>query len=127
MKTLVKNGIAVQGYDTVAFFNGNAVKGKASISADYQGAKYLFSSEENKLKFNANPNSYTPQYGGFCAMAVAKGEELRPNPKCFSVENGKLYFFTRIFFGLLDAKRHWLKKPEEQRSIADKEWENMNS
>ena len=127
MKQCIKDGIAVQGYDALEFFNGKAVEGSKDYSVEYNGGKYLFSSEENKSKFIENPEAFSPQYGGFCAMAMTKGQELRPNPRCFSVENGKLYFFTRIFFGLLDAKKQWIKDPEEKRSSADEAWKKVNS
>ena len=127
MKQCLKSGIAVQGYDSVAYFNGSAVKGSENYATEYNGAKYLFSSIENQNKFDKNPELFCPQYGGYCSMAMTKGQELKPNPKCFIVENEKLYFFTRIFFGLLDAKNQWLKNPEEKKSIADKSWEDLNS
>jgi YHS domain-containing protein len=126
MKQCLKNGIAVQGYDTVEFFNGKAIQGSDNYSSEYQGAKYLFSSAENKEKFDKDPELFCPQYGGFCSMAMTKGQELRPNPKCFTVENGKLYFFTRLFFGLLDAKKQWIKDPDDKRSTADEAYKNMN-
>ena len=126
MKQCLKNGIAVQGYDVVEFFNGNTIKGSTNYSVDYNDAKYLFSSEENKNKFEENPQDFCPQYGGFCAMAMTKGDDIRPNPECYSVENGKLYFFTRIFFGLLDAKKQW-DKDTNKKNEADVEWQKLNS
>lgn len=127
MKQCLKNGIAVQGYDAVEFFQGNAIKGSEDIVVEFNDANYLFTSEENKQKFQLNPEAFCPQYGGFCSMAMTKGQELRPNPKCFSVEKGKLYFYTRIFFGLLDAKKQWVKDREEKRLMANEAWKKLNS
>jgi YHS domain-containing protein len=111
----------------LTFFIGNCIKGTDNYTVDYEDGKYLFSSKEDKDKFVENPENYAPQYGGFCAMAMTKGKDIRPNPKCFSIENGKLYFFPRIFFGLLNAKNQWLDDSENKRLSADKAWEKLNS
>jgi YHS domain-containing protein len=56
-------GLAIQGYDTVAFFKeSDAVKGDAQYQ--WQGATWYFSSSEHRALFVANPQKYAPQYGG---------------------------------------------------------------
>jgi len=86
------NGVAIQGYDPVAYFTANAaVDGDPSISEDYEGAKYYFSSAENRDAFIANPAKYAPQYGGFCAYAVSKGYVAPIDPAAFNVVDDKLY------------------------------------
>ena len=127
MKQNLKNGIAAQGYDVVSFFNGSPKKGNEAYASNYNGGKYLFASLEDKEKFDASPDSYTPEYGGFCAIAMSEDKEVNPNPKSWEVRDGKLYFFTRMLFGIIDAKRQWVKKPEELRGLADTAWEKMNA
>jgi len=62
------NGIAINGYDPVAYFKkGAAVKGKNELAVFDQGVTYYFSSVENKEEFKKNPSNYEPQYGGWCA------------------------------------------------------------
>lgn len=118
----LQNGTGAQGYDVVSFFNGRPKKGNQSYISNFNDAKYLFSSLKNKETFEKSPESYTPEYGGFCAIAMSEDKELNPNPKSWEVRDGKLYFFTRMFFGIIDAKRQWVKKPEELRSLADNAW-----
>lgn len=127
MKQNLKEGIAAQGYDVVSFFNGSPKKGNQSYTANYDGGKYLFASLEDKDKFESAPESYAPQYGGYCAIAMSEDKELDPNPKSWEVRDGKLYFFTRMLFGIIDAKRQWVKKPEELRALADTAWAKMNA
>ena len=127
MKQNLKDGTAAQGYDVVSFFNGSPKKGNAAYTSTYNDAKYLFASLENKEKFEQSPESYTPEYGGFCAIAMSEDKQLDPNPKSWEVRDGKLYFFTRMFFGIIDAKRQWVKKPEELRDLADTAWAKMNA
>ncbi|MDO5970970.1 YHS domain-containing (seleno)protein [Flavivirga aquimarina] len=127
MKQNLKNGIAAQGYDVVSFFNGSPKKGNEAYTSTYNDAKYLFASLEDKEEFEKSPEAYTPQYGGFCAIAMSEEKEVNPNPKSWEVRDGKLYFFTRMLFGIIDAKRQWVKKPEELRALADTAWAKMNA
>jgi YHS domain-containing protein len=61
-----KNGIAIKGYDTVAYFTeGKPVKGKEEFSLEWKGAKWLFSSREHLELFEKSPEKYAPQYGGY--------------------------------------------------------------
>ena len=41
--------------------------------------------------FVAMPEKYAPQYGGYCAYAVANGYTVSTDPEAFSVVNDKLY------------------------------------
>ena len=86
-----KDGVAVQGYDTVAYFTDNkAVKGNPKINSEYEGAKYFFASAEHKNLFEANPAKYAPAYGGYCGYA-ASIDRLSPiSPEWFQIIDGKL-------------------------------------
>ncbi len=87
-----KEGLAVDGYDVVAYFvDKQPVKGKREFSTKVDGAVYLFSSAENLSIFVAEPARYQPQYGGYCAFGVAKGFKPEVDPKSFAVVDGKLY------------------------------------
>ena len=61
-----KFGIAIKGYDTVAYFTvGQAVKGVPEFEASYNDARWFFSSAANRDLFKDNPERYIPQYGGY--------------------------------------------------------------
>lgn len=83
---------AISGYDTVAYFTeGKPVKGSDKFKTKWRGATWKFSSEENLKKFEADQEAYAPQYGGYCAWAIADGNFAEGNPKIWAIENGKLY------------------------------------
>jgi YHS domain-containing protein len=85
-------GVAVGGYDTVAYFTDKKpVKGIASIAVEHQGATWWFATEANKALFVADPARYAPQYGGYCAWAVASGYTADGDPEAWSVVSDKLY------------------------------------
>ncbi len=84
-------GIALQGYDPVAFFtDGKPVKGKTDIRFTYQKATYLFSTLEHKTVFAADPGKYAPQFGGFCAYGVGLGKTVPIEVDAYQIVGGKL-------------------------------------
>ncbi len=90
----LKKGFIAEGYDVVAYFSNEAIKGIDTFTTEFEGAKYKFSSSENLKIFKENPEIYVPQYGGYCAYAVAvKGEKIGVNPKSFQIIDNKLYLF----------------------------------
>ena len=85
-------GLALSGYDPVAYFEGGKpTRGVASLSASYGGARYLFASESHRKLFLENPRKYVPEYGGFCAVGTSFGEKVDVDPETGKVVNGKLY------------------------------------
>lgn len=126
MNLNLKNGIAAKGYDLIEFFNHKAIKGSPNFIGKHQGADYYFSSLENLNKFSKSPEQYLPQYGGFCSIAMSEDKEVDPNPKSFLIQDGKLYFFTRMLFGIIDAKRQWEKDPYEKKKFADDFWKKRS-
>lgn len=88
---LDRSGLALQGYDPVAFFTaGEPVKGDAAQTAVYQGATYRFASAENKAKFEAEPSKYAPQFGGYCAYGVSRGYTAPIKVDAFQIVDGRL-------------------------------------
>jgi YHS domain-containing protein len=116
-------GIAIDGYDPVAYFKSNkAVKGSRSMSVYYDGATYYFSSAENKEAFKKTPSAYEPQYGGWCAYAMGKeGEKVSIDPETFKILNGKLYLFYNKFFN--NTLKSWNKDETNLKAKADANWQ----
>jgi YHS domain-containing protein len=86
------SGIALDGYDPVAFFtDGKPLNGDPDISSTYRTATYLFVSKEHKEMFEADPEKYVPQYGGYCAFGVALGKLFPVDIRTWQVRDGKLY------------------------------------
>jgi YHS domain-containing protein len=88
---LDKNGVAIQGYDPVAFFTIKApVKGKPEFSSTSNGATYWFHSSKSKAAFDAKPEKYEPRFGGYCAYGVAKGRLIEIDVEAFQIIDGQL-------------------------------------
>lgn len=86
------NNVAVQGYDAVAYFtDGAPVKGSASFSTEYMGATFQFASQANLDTFLGDPAAYAPQYGGYCAWAMSRGDFAKGDARRWRIVDGKLY------------------------------------
>jgi YHS domain-containing protein len=120
---LSKSGLAIDGYDPVAYFKNNkAIEGKKEFAVNHQGAVYYFSSTENKDAFIKNPSVYEPQYGGWCAYAMGKnGEKVNVDPETFKIINGKLYLFYNRFFN--NTLTSWNKDETNLKTKADANWQ----
>jgi len=85
------HGVALHGYDPVAYFTqGKPVKGDKKFSSDYRGAIYRFASADDKAMFDTEPTKYEPQFGGFCAYAVSQDRTADIQPDCWSIVDGRL-------------------------------------
>ena len=121
----LKKGFAANGYDVVAYFNNEANEGDKRFTTSLDGIKYKFSSEENLKTFKNSPKKYLPQYGGYCAYAIAvKSDKVSINPKTFQIKDGKLYLFYNAWgTNTLDL---WRKENESVlKEKANKNWENI--
>jgi len=115
-----RNNVAMGGYDAVSFFAGNPQKGEREFSTAYKGAKWYFQTEANRDLFVANPTAFEPQFGGYCAWALAKGKLAKGSPTHWYVEDGKLYlnFSDRI-------RDRWLADKDDYIAKANARWPDI--
>ncbi|UUX49531.1 YHS domain-containing protein [Nisaea acidiphila] len=86
------SNVAVGGYDPVSYFSATGpVKGLPEFKLDYKGAEWHFANAANRDAFRQHPERYAPQYGGYCAWAVAQGKTAKGDPQNWRIVNGKLY------------------------------------
>jgi len=88
--------LAIKGYDPVAYFtDGKPTKGLPEFAHDWDDHRYLFVNAEHRDRFKADPVKYAPQFGNYCAMALALGEVVVANPENWLISDGKLYVFGK--------------------------------
>ena len=88
---LDKTGLAIQGYDPVAFFTDRKpVKGKPDFLARQNGALYYFASKEHRDLFKADPAKYEPAFGGYCAYGVSRNKLVEIDVEAFQIVDGRL-------------------------------------
>lgn len=117
------NLTALRGFCPVSYFTeGKTVKGTPEIRSEYKGATYNFFSEENKAKFDADPEKYAPQYNGWCATAMSEeGKIFDADPETFKIQDGRLLVFYNGPQG--NTLEQWNNEdPEGRLKLADKYW-----
>lgn len=112
------DGAAIEGYDTVAYWrDGKPVKGLERFAAPWRGARWLFSSAENRDLFLADPERYQPQYGGYCAYAASRGYVAPVEPDAWTIHGDKLYLnYNRA------VRRRWEADVDSNIARADAIW-----
>ncbi len=111
---LGKRGLALQGYDPVAYRpegGGKPMEGKDSIQLEFGGALYRFANETNREAFARDPERYEARFGGWCAWAMVDGDKVEVDPESFLIEDDELLVFYDGWFG--DTREKWLAKGGE--------------
>jgi len=114
-------GIAILGYDTVAYFTDNkAVAGSDQFKSQWMGATWKFASQAHLDLFKAEPAKYAPQYGGYCAYGVTRDYLVKIDPTQFTVLAGKLYLNYDA-----DVQKKWSKDPQGYIASADRKFSDL--
>jgi hypothetical protein len=67
-------GLALYGFDPVAYFTeGQPAPGAADFEYRFAGVSWRFRNAGNRAAFAANPEIYTPRFGGYDPLGVARG------------------------------------------------------
>ncbi len=112
------NGVAIQGYDPVAYVTeSKPARGSAAFSSVYKGSTFHFVSAASRDMFNADPQKFAPQYGGFCAFGVSRGYKAATSPDAFTVLDGKLYLNYNA-----EVQAMWSKDRPAYIRKADENW-----
>ncbi len=118
-----KSGLAIRGYDPVAYFaESKPVKGKAEFTHKHMGAVWQFASAANRDAFAAEPDRFAPQYGGYCAWAVAQGYTASIDPDAWRIEGGKLYLnYSK------SVQRRWERDIPGNNAKGDTNWPGIKA
>jgi YHS domain-containing protein len=82
------------GADVVSYFTDKADrKGSPAIKSVYKGVTFRFATPEHKAMFDAAPEKYIPQFGGYCTNGIAYGIPWGGDADNWEMIDGKLYMF----------------------------------
>lgn len=111
-------GLAIHGYDPVAYFTEEkAVEGSDEFEYEWRDATWRFSSAENRDKFISMPERFAPQYGGYCAYALAQGLTVDIDPEAWTIVDDKLYLNVNK-----SIQRTWQQDLHRYIAQADANW-----
>jgi hypothetical protein len=87
-------GLAIAGFDPVAYFvEAEAVLGKGDFEYAMADNVWRFRNEGNRAAFVDNPEVYTPRFGGYDPVAVAREVGVPGNPRLWLIVENRLYLF----------------------------------
>jgi len=115
------SGLAIGGYDPVAFFtNGRALPGSPDFEFRYAGAIWRFHNMGNRAAFGAQPEIYMPQFGGYDPIGVIRGIAVAGNPNVWLIAGQRLYLFydrTRM--------EKFAADPDRLAAEAERKWPDL--
>jgi enamine deaminase RidA (YjgF/YER057c/UK114 family) len=113
--------LSISGYDPVAYFtDGKPVQGKSEFEYLWHKLRWRFENGDHRDLFAKDPDRYTPQYDGYCAMGVAAGEAGHKDtvdPEAWAIVDGKLYLTH-----MRQAMGDWRQNPAEYIKQGDGNW-----
>lgn len=120
-KYFTEDGYFLNGFDVTSYFNNNPTKGSSKFVYTYDGVKFLFASKNNLEEFKKSPQSFIPEYNGWCAYAMGKdGSLVEVNPKTYKIINNKLYLFYDFYF--TNTKTLWNENEQKLLQNANTNW-----
>lgn len=116
-------GIAIDGYDPVSYFTEpEPLPGRADHVYSWGGVPWYFASAANRDAFMRAPEIYAPQYGGHCAMSLARGYLTEGKPGFYVISRAQLYLFHSA------ANREaFLMSPERARAEMAAQWPRLSA
>ncbi len=113
-----RNGLALLGADVVSYFQTGAFQqGDPAFALMWRGVQWHFATPANRDTFEMNPRGYCPQFGGYCAYAMAENQIATSDPAAFTVHQGRLYLNYS-----LDVRRLWLANRDRYIMLAERNW-----
>jgi len=116
-------GLAIGGYDPVAFYvDGKPVLGSPDVELSYAGAIWRFCNVGNRAAFEASPDVYVPQFGGYDPVGVGHGVAVAGNPSVWVIAGGHLFLFY-------DRQRldTFMTDPQRFIGAAERKWPDVLS
>lgn len=116
-------GLAIDGYDPVAYFVDNEPRlGVSNREFNYGGAVWRFRNEGNQAAFVANPDVYAPCFGGYDPAGLARGIAVPGHPLLFAIAGERLC----LFFSEAERQK-FLADPEKILRAAEEHWPTIRA
>ena len=114
-------GLALSGYDPVAYFTDRTPKpGLAELELSHDGAIWRFRNTGNRDAFRASPGTYTPRFGGYDPVAVARNRSVAGNPQFWAIAGDRLY----LFYSEAD-RAAFIEAPGRVLEVAARNWPDV--
>jgi hypothetical protein len=114
-------GLAISGFDPVAYFIDAVPRmGIADHELASAGVTWRFRNEGNMAAFVADPEIYSPQFGGYDPVGVARGVAAAGHPQLWLIHQHRLYLFQSA-----ETRERFSADPDAVRALADEKWPDV--
>lgn len=108
------------GHDVVSYFTEKTHRrGNPAIKSVYRDVTFRFSKPEHKALFDAAPERYIPQFGGYCANGIVYAIPWGGDVDQWEIIDGKLYIF-----GGRASRDAFMLDPAGNLRLAQQYWAN---
>lgn len=108
------------GHDVVSYFtDGRHAMGSPAHKSVHKGVTFRFASAAHKALFDAAPEKYIPQFGGYCANGIVYGIPWGGDADTWRIIDGKLYIF-----GGAGSRDAFLVDERANLALAQKYWKD---
>ena len=115
------SGLAISGFDPVAYFTDSAAKvGRTDLELRFEGVTWRFCNEGNRAAFAANPEIYMPRFGGYDPVAIARGASTPGHPELWLIADDRLFLFYSEA-----ARKAFAEDPDRTRHLAERRWPEL--
>lgn len=112
------SGLAIHGFDPVAFFvDGEPRLGKGEFEYRHAGVVWRFRNPGNLAAFAADPEIYSPRFGGYDPIALGRGVPLPGDPRIWLISGKRLYLFHTA-----EDKAAFVENEQRAADAADEAW-----
>jgi hypothetical protein len=113
-----RTGLAIHGFDPVAYFTDRAASaGRAELELSYAGVVWRFRNPGNRAAFADHPGVYMPQFGGYDPVVLAQQVAIPGHPQLWLIAGGRLYLFHTA-----DARDAFAADPRGAAEVAEAKW-----
>ena len=114
-------GLAIDGYDPVAFFtDGKPMPGNAAFELRHDGVIWRFHNSGNRAAFAERPDIYMPRYGGYDPVGVARGVAVAGRPNVWLIAGQRLF----LFYDPADRQK-FARDAVHHIATADRKWPQL--
>lgn len=113
-----QSGLALYGFDPVSYFTeGQPVPGVAEFEYRHAGVSWRFRNEGNRAAFATNPEIYTPRFGGYDPLGVARGVATPGHPQVWVRRDDRIYLFHKA-----ETRAAFVADPHAAVAAAEGRW-----
>jgi hypothetical protein len=117
-----RTGLAIHGYDPVAYFtDARAADGLADLELAYGGGVWRFRNVGNRAAFAADPDVYMPQFGGYDPVILARGVTVPGHPRLWLIAQNRLYMFNSQ-----ETLNAFAADPQAATALAQASWRTLS-